>query len=146
MSFLNGRTKWEGTPTELFNELQKVAERLKMDTKARLWPKAANVLTRRINEVRTNLREEGWEFIDDRDASKRILKFSRTPISRDERDDDTCDGYDGSFSKPSSSNLSKSYGNDSNDSNDGIFPFGKANPKRAEETRGEWMDLQEVEI
>jgi hypothetical protein len=60
MKFMNSRTKWEGTATELLNELEEVAESLKIKTKNnRLWPSAPNSLSRRLNEVKTNLREIG---------------------------------------------------------------------------------------
>ena len=46
-------------PRELLEKLQAMAAELKLDTKARTWPKAPNSLSRRLNEVRTNLREIG---------------------------------------------------------------------------------------
>jgi energy-coupling factor transporter ATP-binding protein EcfA2 len=50
---------WEGAPSELLARLVEVAETEKIDTRARLWPKAAHILTRRLNEVRPNLQEAG---------------------------------------------------------------------------------------
>lgn len=47
------------TPRDLLERLQIVAAELKLDTQARMWPKAPNSLSRRLNEVRTNLREIG---------------------------------------------------------------------------------------
>jgi hypothetical protein len=59
MEFMNYRTEWIGTATELQNELE-VAEKLKIKTKNnKLWPSAPNSLSRRLNEVKTNLREVG---------------------------------------------------------------------------------------
>jgi hypothetical protein len=56
---MDPRTGWIGTATELLNELE-VAESLKIKTKNnRLWPSAPNSLSRRLNEVKTNLREVG---------------------------------------------------------------------------------------
>jgi|SRR5918996_553870 hypothetical protein len=58
MELMNSRTKWEGTATELLNKLEEVAESLKIKTKNnRLWPNAPNSLSRRLKEVKTNLRE-----------------------------------------------------------------------------------------
>ncbi|MPZ05719.1 MAG: hypothetical protein GEU26_04765 [Nitrososphaeraceae archaeon] len=52
--------EWEGTATELLAELETIAAtQLRINTKTKLWPKRPNILTRRINEVRTNLREIG---------------------------------------------------------------------------------------
>ena len=60
MEFMNSRMKWEGTCTRLLDELEEVAEFLKIKTKNnRLWPSTPNVLSRRLNEVKTNLREVG---------------------------------------------------------------------------------------
>jgi hypothetical protein len=60
MEFMNSRTGWEGTATKLLDELEPAAENLKIKTKNnRLWPSGPNSLSRRLNEVRTNLREIG---------------------------------------------------------------------------------------
>ena len=60
MEFMNSRTGWEGTATELLNQLEEVADSLKIKTKSNtLWPSASNSLSRRLNEVKTNLREIG---------------------------------------------------------------------------------------
>ena len=54
--------QWEGSMSELLEKLTKVAEEEKIDTDAKEWPKAANVLSRRLNEARTNLVEIGIEI------------------------------------------------------------------------------------
>jgi hypothetical protein len=51
--------KWEGTATELLIKLEAVADELKINTSHKSWPKGANTLSRRIKEVKTNLREIG---------------------------------------------------------------------------------------
>ena len=44
MEFINSKTKWEGTATELLDELEPVAEFLKIKTKNnRLWPRPQTV-------------------------------------------------------------------------------------------------------
>jgi hypothetical protein len=50
---------WKGTATELLSDLESVAAELKINTRHKPWPKAPNSLSRRINEVKTNLREIG---------------------------------------------------------------------------------------
>jgi hypothetical protein len=58
--FTNSKKYWKGTATELLNELEKTAEDLKIKIKNnRQWPSAPNSLSRKLNEVRTNLREVG---------------------------------------------------------------------------------------
>jgi hypothetical protein len=60
IEFMNSRTEWIGTTTELLNELEQVAEILKIKTKNnKEWPSAPNRLSRRINDIKTNLRQIG---------------------------------------------------------------------------------------
>jgi hypothetical protein len=60
IQLMDSRTGWNGTATELLNELEAVAVSLKINTKSnKLWPSAPNSLSRRLNEVKTNLREIG---------------------------------------------------------------------------------------
>jgi hypothetical protein len=60
IEFMNSRTEWTGTTTELLNELEQVAELLKIKTKNnKEWPSAPNRLSRRINDIKTNLRQVG---------------------------------------------------------------------------------------
>jgi hypothetical protein len=55
LKFMEGRKEWIGTATELLEQLdQIVGDKL---SKNKYWPKTASVLSRRINEVKTNLRE-----------------------------------------------------------------------------------------
>ena len=76
---------WKGTATELLADLEGVAAELKINTHHKSWPKAPNTLSRRINEVKTNLREIGITidrcFIDDKKKSKgiKIRKVSSEP-------------------------------------------------------------------
>ena len=58
-AFMEGQSEWHGEPTELYSELEAMAESLKINTRTRSWPKSPSVLTRRINEVKTNLKEAG---------------------------------------------------------------------------------------
>jgi len=50
---------WKGSATELLADLESVAAELKINTRHKPWPKAPNSLSRRINEVKTNIREIG---------------------------------------------------------------------------------------
>lgn len=53
------RDAWEGSASELLDKLVEAATEEKIDTNAKSWPKAAHVLSRRLNEVKTNLAEIG---------------------------------------------------------------------------------------
>ena len=50
---------WKGTSTDLLDQLELVADDLRINTYNKLWPKCLNSLSRRITEVKTNLREMG---------------------------------------------------------------------------------------
>jgi hypothetical protein len=51
--------RWKGTMSELLTELEQAADILKINRRSKSWPKAPNSLSRRIKEVKTNLREIG---------------------------------------------------------------------------------------
>ena len=51
--------EWEGRPAQLLEHLVKVAEAEKIDIKAKVWPKAAHILSRRLREVKPNLEAVG---------------------------------------------------------------------------------------
>jgi hypothetical protein len=60
IEFMNPRAYWIGTATKLLDELEGVAESLRIKTKNnRAWPSAPNRLSRKLNEVKTNLRQIG---------------------------------------------------------------------------------------
>ena len=79
LHLLEGQDRWEGTATELKSQLEQVAEKLKIDvnTKSARWPKAPHALVRRLNEIRTNFREEGWGFECQHSGGRKII-FYRT--------------------------------------------------------------------
>jgi hypothetical protein len=59
-SFMEHRQEWEGTPTELLNELTDVAGELV--SRGKSWPKAANSLSNRITRAATFLWAIGIEI------------------------------------------------------------------------------------
>ena len=69
VKLMEDRQEWEGTATNLLNDL----EPLKINTSYKLWPKSANSLSRRITEVKTNLREIGIIIKYDKDTKTRTL-------------------------------------------------------------------------
>ena len=54
-------TEWSGSATQLSLELNEIAEtELKINIhKIKSWPKSPNSLSRKLNEIKTNLREKG---------------------------------------------------------------------------------------
>lgn len=65
---------FEGPASVLLERLEGIAECLKINTKAKEWPKAPHVLTRRLNELRSNLEEQNiiLEIIHSGDRKIRI--------------------------------------------------------------------------
>lgn len=61
LTFMESRDSYEGTPAEFLDELMQQAEQLKIKTNIKSWPGAPQVLTRRLNELKINLREGGIE-------------------------------------------------------------------------------------
>jgi hypothetical protein len=65
-------TSWKGTASDLQALLEECATFYKINIKTKPWPKTANVLTRRINEIKTNLQEEGILFDVRREGKDRV--------------------------------------------------------------------------
>lgn len=54
--------EWFGTPAELLTALNAEATQLNISTKMKSWPKAPHILTRRVNELKTNLIAGGFDI------------------------------------------------------------------------------------
>jgi len=59
MDTFEGELLFVGTPTELYEKLKTIAEKQGLH-KTENWPKGANSLTRRLNEIVPNLQDEGY--------------------------------------------------------------------------------------
>jgi hypothetical protein len=57
------RGGFDGTPTELLAQVDIVAEELKMNSTAKSYPKSPNALSKRLNEIKSNLQDEGVTII-----------------------------------------------------------------------------------
>jgi hypothetical protein len=63
---------WQGSPAELLEQLEKIAQESKINTNLKSWPKEVRWLTRWLNQIRSNLLEGlGIEVIIDRLSSTR---------------------------------------------------------------------------
>ena len=75
-NFMEDKTVWSGSPTKLLSELEIVAGFEKIDTTNSNWAKTPNVLSRRLNEIKSNLLDVGIEF--ERSKGKnREIKITR---------------------------------------------------------------------
>jgi hypothetical protein len=75
--------EWIGTPSALLGELNSVAESsdLNINTYGRWWPKAANQLTMRINEIEPTLKEKGLiidHLVGQGDNKERKYRIKKT--------------------------------------------------------------------
>lgn len=59
---MNQTKSFEGKISELLTELNVIATQNGIDVKSPLWANEANVLSRRLNELKSNLNKEGIEF------------------------------------------------------------------------------------
>lgn len=77
IAFMEGKTQWSGTPSRLLEELKALAEQLKLDIKAKSFPKAANWLWKRMEHVKTNLHSCGISFQRDKDGERLITLIKK---------------------------------------------------------------------
>jgi hypothetical protein len=81
VSFLmQGQSEWSGTPAALLDALDRVAVEHRIDTKARSWPKAAHILSRRLAEVRSNLHDAGI-VVETGRGDSRVVTIRKVPES-----------------------------------------------------------------
>jgi hypothetical protein len=78
LAFVEEISTWEGTPAETLAELNMAAERLRIDMRARTWPKSPSALTRRLNEVRPNLMRVGIAVETGHTGRQRTIAFKGT--------------------------------------------------------------------
>ncbi|AVQ37756.1 hypothetical protein C7M56_03285 [Clostridium botulinum] len=70
---------FEGTPSKLLETLNSIAEDEKIDIKSRLWAKEPNVLTRRLNELKSNFLMEGITFSTTNTSVGRKIEIRKSP-------------------------------------------------------------------
>jgi hypothetical protein len=55
---MENKLEWNDTATELLSELEEIASNgLRINSRSKFWPKNPNVLSRVLNEIKTNLRD-----------------------------------------------------------------------------------------
>jgi hypothetical protein len=82
--------EWKGTATQLLGELNEIAISLKINiTKSNAWPKSPNALSRKLNEVKTILREIGIDIVRQKDGTTktRIITITKKELSKEDHDD-----------------------------------------------------------
>jgi hypothetical protein len=83
LSLMEGHDEWSGTPTELLTALEDAGEDAhlfrrrsngKVDAKG--WPGAPHILSRRLNEIRSNLTELGIQIVGGR-GNERVMTIRK---------------------------------------------------------------------
>lgn len=88
MLLMKNRDKWSGTATELLNELNR--QDVWMDGYGTNFPKAPNTLTRKLNELRVNLRSIGIIYESSNSGDVRHITLNKV-------EELVADGTDGYF-------------------------------------------------
>jgi hypothetical protein len=79
-------TFWEGSTSEIYEKLNKIAQAYKIDTANNSWPKATNSLTKRLRSILSNLREGlGINVVIARQTTGSDNKKKNTSIIRIEK-------------------------------------------------------------
>lgn len=92
------KEEWNDTPTKLSLELNEIAETtLKINIQRKSWPKSVSYLSRRLNEVKTNLREKSIEIEKYKDEKgNRKIKIRKVPSKASSRQE----SYESSTKQP----------------------------------------------
>ncbi len=61
MEFMKSRDTWEGTANELLEHLEAAADSLHIKTMLKSWPQDGKALSRKLNTLKTNLAETGFD-------------------------------------------------------------------------------------
>jgi hypothetical protein len=78
LALMRDRAEWSGTATELLGALNGLAEGLKIDVRARAWPKDGGWMGRRLREVAPNLAQAGLLVgTEDRTGQTRLITIRK---------------------------------------------------------------------
>lgn len=77
--FMSDKSVWSGRASDLFEELKDVATDLNLDQKDRIWPKSGSALSKRLNEIKSNLSDVGIEVeLPHQSGGKRIMTVTNS--------------------------------------------------------------------
>lgn len=152
--FMEHQSHWEGSSTELLQALDPIMDDLKI--RRAQWPSQANVLSRRINEVKSNLLDIGIEAEHIRDSRCRRWRLSKSIVTTDmsvtdrlevsdggdDGDEDDGDTFIYDVSIASSIDQVRKRLDDDSDDNDGIL--GSLLSPKANDFFSERVSLEEL--
>jgi hypothetical protein len=77
LELLKDKDYWNGTATNLLADLESMAEKLKIKTNDKYWPKSPEVLSKKLNEIVPNLRKDSIEVKNIRRSGVRFIKINK---------------------------------------------------------------------
>ena len=72
VEFMRDKTQWQGTAAQLLVNLNDMVDELQINRQAASWPKAANVLSRRLIEHKASCAEGGLEYRKEKDSHTKM--------------------------------------------------------------------------
>ncbi|MDU4853953.1 MAG: hypothetical protein E6X72_06105 [Clostridioides difficile] len=78
VALMKSTTNWNGTVAELLGTLERVAEIEKINTHVKVWPNAAHILSRRLKEVQSNLKQVGITFDIRHMGTAKVINIKRS--------------------------------------------------------------------
>jgi hypothetical protein len=129
VKFMVGKPAWEGSPSELYDKLCEKAKQLNISTRQKAWPKAPNILIRRINELVPALTQLGYEVAETREGRTRKVCINTVTTVTEEKinendgktSDDTSKQVPSPSQIPSRESNGKTPSIDDSDGSDDIF-------------------------
>jgi hypothetical protein len=81
VKFMENKSRWIGTATELLGYMEDIAESLRINTKSRAYPKSPQVLTKKLNEIKATLGEIGISITKGKDSGTkmRFIEICKIP-------------------------------------------------------------------
>ena len=78
---MKDKPEWSGLISELYHQLSEMASRYGINNKGKEFPPAPNVLSRRLNGLKSNLQEAGISFrtISNTNGTEIVLKNEKIP-------------------------------------------------------------------
>jgi hypothetical protein len=138
IKLMEARPEWIGTASQLLADLEQAAAEIKINLNSKGWPKGANVLSGRLDEVKTNLREIG--IVINKEASKDPKTRVKTILIINEKVKvgEVCKQSFGSSDRSEGQNRAQIASDKSNDTK-------KMDPSRTEGDRSEGQDEEKAE-
>jgi hypothetical protein len=78
IKFMSNKPTWTGTVTQLLWELNRTATKEDINTYSKLWAKEANVLSRRLKEIKSNLELVGINYVIAHQSEGKVITVTKT--------------------------------------------------------------------